>query len=129
MGSMTEESNRREKTWLKQGCNAFTNKQPISTPLSFWTKSDILEYLVKYNIPYASVYGEIVQDSKGKYKTTGTDRTGCVFCGFGCHLEKEPNRFQQLKETHPKLYEYCMKPWDEGGLGLDEVLNYINVKH
>lgn len=53
----------------------------------------------------------------------------CVFCGFGCHLEKEPNRFQQLKETHPKLYEYCMKPWDEGGLGLDEVLNYINVKH
>ena len=53
----------------------------------------------------------------------------CIFCGFGCHLEKEPNRFQQLKETHPKLYEYCMKSWDEGGLGLDEVLNYINVKH
>ena len=68
-------------------------------------------------------------DENGKYYTTGCNRTGCIFCGFGCHLEKEPNRFQQLKETHPKLYEYCMKSWDEGGLGLDEVLNYINVKH
>ena len=53
----------------------------------------------------------------------------CVFCGYGCHLEKEPNRFQQLKESHPKIYDYCMKPWGEGGLGMDEVLNYINVKH
>ena len=68
-------------------------------------------------------------NNKDTYYTTGCNRTGCIFCGFGCHLEKEPNRFQQLKETHPKLYEYCMKTWDEGGLGLDEVLNYINVKH
>ena len=88
-----------------------------------------LKYIKIYDIPIASVYGEIKQDEDGKYYTTGCNRTGCVFCGFGCHLEKEPNRFQQLKETHPKLYEYCMKPWDEGGLGLDEVLNYINVKH
>ena len=111
VGSMTEESNQREKTWLKQGCNAFTNKRPISTPLSFWTKSDILEYLVKYNIPYASVYGEIVQDNKGKYKTTGTDRTGCVFCGFGVTPTKSKisNKFQKLATTHPKLYDYCMK--------------------
>jgi hypothetical protein len=48
---------------------------------------------------------------------------------FGCHLEKEPNRFQRLKITHPKLYDYCMKPVADGGLGLDEVLNYIGVKH
>ena len=138
VGSMTEESNRREKTWLKQGCNAFTNKQPISTPLSFWTKSDILEYLVKYNIPYASVYGEIVQDGKGKYKTTGTDRTGCVFCGFGVTpaKSKKLNKFQKLAITHPKLYDYCMKGgtfvdglWQpDKGLGMAKVLDYINVK-
>jgi hypothetical protein len=27
---------------------------------------------------------------------------------FGCHLEKEPNRFQRLKETHPRQYKYCI---------------------
>ena len=33
-----------------------------------------------------------------------------------------------LKETHPKLYEYCMKSWDEGGLGMKDVLEFIGVK-
>ena len=47
---------------------------------------------------------------------------------YGCHLEKEPNRFQNLKITHPKLWQYCMKPVSEGGLGLKEVLEYIDVK-
>ena len=53
-------------------------------------------------------------------------RTGCVFCGFGAHLEKEPNKFQRLKQTHPQLWEYCMKDWDSGGLGMKDVLDFIN---
>lgn len=53
--------------------------------------------------------------------TTKCKRTGCVFCGFGCHLEKEPNRFQRLQVTHPALYNYCMKPWENGGLGMKEL--------
>jgi len=73
------------------------------------------------------VYGDIKKDNNGNLFTTKCQRTGCVFCAYGCHLEKEPNRFQRLKETHPKLWEYCMKPWDEGGLGMREVLEYIGV--
>lgn len=96
--------------------------------MSFWTEQDVLEYLHRFKIPYASVYGEIKQDENGKYYTTGCNRTGCIFCGFGAHLEKEPNRFQQLKQTHPKIWEYCMKPCDCGGLGMREVLEYIGVK-
>lgn len=129
IATMAEESNQRRMQWISNGCNSFDLKNPASKPISFWTEQDILEYIVTYDLPLTSVYGEIKQDKNGKYYTTGCNRTGCVFCGFGCHLEKEPNRFQQLKETHPKLYEYCMKSWDEGGLGMDEVLNYINVKH
>lgn len=127
-GTMASESQNRKQHWLRNGCNVFDNKEPKSQPLSFWTEQDILEYLYQYKIPYASVYGEIVQDKNGKYKTTGCHRTGCVYCGFGCHLEKEPNRFQKLKETHPKLWNYCMKPWENGGLGMKEVLDYIGVK-
>lgn len=129
IATMAEESSLRKNQWIKQGCNSFDINHPASKPMSFWTEQDVLKYIKTYDIPIASVYGEIKQDENGKYYTTGCDRTGCIFCGFGCHLEKEPNRFQQLKETRPKLYEYCMKPWDDGGLGLDEVLNYINVKH
>lgn len=129
VGLMADESVRRETAWLKTGCNAFNSAQPMSKPMSFWTKQDVLEYLHRFNIPYASVYGEIKQDENGKYYTTGCDRTGCIFCGFGCHLEKEPNRFQRLKQTHPKLWEYCMRDWDKGGLGMKQVLEYIGVKY
>lgn len=44
-------------------------------------------------------------------------------------LEKEPNRFQSLKETHPKLWEYCMRPIEEKELGMKEVLDYVGVDY
>lgn len=128
LGTMACEGRARQSAWLKYGCNSFDSIRPISQPMSFWTEQDVLEYISLTGISYASVYGEIIKDKDGKYHTTKCNRTGCVFCGFGCHLEKEPNRFQRLKETHPKLWNYCMKPWSEGGLGMKEILEYINVK-
>lgn len=140
LGTMASESLMREQSWLKTGCNAFESKRPISKPLSFWTDQDILEYIVKYDIPYASVYGQINECEEidgqmfldgfhGKLRTSGEDRTGCMFCMFGCHLEKEPNRFQRMKETHPKQYAYCMKSVEKGGLGIKEILEYIGVPY
>ena len=125
IGTMAAESQLRQKSWLQNGCNAFNSSEPTSRPLSFWTENDVLEYIV--DLPYASVYGKIVEDEKG-YHTTGCDRTGCIFCMFGCHLEKAQNRFQRLKETHPRQWEYCMRPIEENGLGLREVLDYIGVR-
>lgn len=128
LATMAAESANRKIKWMHYGCNAFDAREPFSQPMSFWTEQDVLLYLKRFNIPYASVYGEIVEDDKGNLHTTGCTRTGCVFCAFGAHLEKEPNRFQRLKQTHQKLWEYCMKPWDEGGLGMKEVLESIGVK-
>lgn len=127
IGTMACESMLRRNDWLKHGCNAFDTTRPISKPLSFWTEQDVLQYIKSFNIPYPSVYGDIIGGGNGKLITTGCSRTGCIFCGFGCHLEKEPNRFQRLKITHPELYEYCMKPVESGGLGMKEILEYINV--
>lgn len=136
VGTMADESPLRKTSWLKRGCNAFEGTRPMSTPLSFWTKQDILRYVKEYAVEYPSVYGDIVE-TNGKLHTTGCERTGCVWCGFGCHLEKEPNRFQQLAVTHPKLYDYCMRggKYDENGrwipdrgLGMAKVLDYIGVK-
>lgn len=159
IGTLASESRVREQVWLKNGCNAFNTKNPSSQPMSFWTEQDILHYIKKYNVPYCPVYGDIVIEKIGDdipdgqiniidylgcygkedvLTTTGCDRTGCIFCMFGCHLEKEPNRFQRLKETHPRQYEYCIgggemvdgkwQPSKEG-IGLGYVLDYIGVKY
>lgn len=127
VGTMACESSMRKTQWQKTGCNSFNGDRPMSKPISFWVEQDVLKYLKDFNIPYATVYGDIVEE-KGKLKTTGCDRTGCYACMFGCHLEKEPNKFQRLKQTHPKLWEYCMKDLEEGGLGIKKVLDFIGVK-
>ncbi len=129
VGTLAEESMSRRNQWLKQGCNVFDTKEPISKPLSFWTTNDILQYLKEFNVPYCPIYGEIIEDKNGKLHTSKLRATGCIFCMFGAHLEKEPNRFQQLKITHPKIWEYCLRPWDKGGLGMKEVLEYLNIKY
>ena len=128
LATMTDESLNRKKKWLKEGCNAFDSKECTSQPMSFWTEQDVLMYLKEFKVEYASVYGDIVEE-KGKLKTTGCKRTGCIFCCFGVQNEKEPNRFQMLKETHPQIYDYCMRKWENGGLELNKVLDYINVKY
>ena len=74
-------------------------------------------------IPYASVYGEIVEEN-GRLTTTGAKRTGCMFCMFGVHLEKEPNRFQRMALTHPKQYDFCIHK-----LGCGKVLDFLGVPY
>jgi hypothetical protein len=109
--------------------------------MSFWTEQDVLEYAKIKGIQLASVYGDIVQDDKCKLKCSGLQRTGCVYCLFGIHLDSkkgELNRIQQLKETHPKLYEYCVnggemvdgkwKP-NKKGLGIGYVLDWLGIPY
>lgn len=137
VATMTEESRMRKSAWLKTGCNAFEGSSIMSKPMSFWREQDVLQYIDIMGLEVAPVYGNLLY-SGGKYYFDGCQRTGCVFCGFGCHLEHEPNRFQRLKETHPKLYDYCMnggeydnegfwKPSKEG-LGMKHVMDFIDVK-
>lgn len=78
--------------------------------------------------PICSIYGDVVS-KKDILVTTGVGRSGCIYCGFGCHLEKSPNRFERLKITHPKIWDYCIRPKDKGGLGMGEVLDFINVPY
>jgi 3'-phosphoadenosine 5'-phosphosulfate sulfotransferase (PAPS reductase)/FAD synthetase len=125
-GVMACESNLRKQQYQKNGCNSFDANNPKSSPMGFWTEQDVLNYMKINELEYASVYGEIIPDPnvENALTTSGCKRTGCMFCMFGVHLEHEPNRFQLMKETHPKQYAYCMK-----NLGLAEVLDYIGVPY
>jgi len=147
---MASESMLRTQKWIKSGCNAYDCKSPISNPMSFWTEQDVLYYIKLNNLQIASVYGDVVRDYDGTdivdgqmdmseldptlgifdigrplLKTTGCDRTGCMYCGFGCHIGND-QRFVRMKETHPKQYEWIMKPTCDGGLGYKDIIDWIN---
>jgi 3'-phosphoadenosine 5'-phosphosulfate sulfotransferase (PAPS reductase)/FAD synthetase len=126
---LAEESFRRKQSFLQEGCNGFNKIKKTSTPLGFWTEQDILRYIKNNNIPIAKVYGAVVGEEQTslfdtKLHTTGLTRTGCMFCMFGVQCEKEPNRFQRMKITHPKQYDYCINK-----LGIGKCLDYINVNY
>lgn len=149
LGTMADESALRTEQWLLHGCNGFDLKVPVSNPMSFWMEQDVLTYIKTYDIQIAPVYGDIVyaidpeqirldESFCGeKLCTTGYQRTGCIFCGFGAHLEKGEGRFERLKRTHPKLWRYCIygggydpedglwKPTKEG-LGMGHVFDVMN---
>ena len=72
---------------------------------------------------YNHFNGNVFQ-KEGTYRCTGLNRTGCVFCMFGVQLEKRPNRFERLKKTNPKYYDYCINK-----LELNKVLDYIGVDY
>lgn len=122
IATMASEGGVRKEAYLKTGCNAYNVGK--SQPMGFWTEQDVLEYIAKNDLEICSVYGDVIKNDKGLYETTGETRTGCVFCTLGSHLEKEPNRFQRLKQTHPNLYDYCINK-----LNMGEVLDYINIKY
>jgi 3'-phosphoadenosine 5'-phosphosulfate sulfotransferase (PAPS reductase)/FAD synthetase len=110
---MADESRMRKRQYLRIGCNSFESKtNPICMPMAFWTDGDIWSYIKKYNVPYSRIYD------------MGEKRTGCMFCMFGVHLEKDENRFQRMKKTHPKHYDFCINK-----LGCGKVLDYIGVPY
>ena len=90
----------------------FDSKIPISRPMLFWLEDNIWEYIKANNIQYSKIYD------------MGESRTGCMWCMFGVHLEKNPNRFQRMKNTHPKIYNYCINKMELG-----KVLDTIGVEY
>ena len=111
-GTMAADSRMRKTVYLRQGCNSFGATRPVSRPLSIWTEDDVWGYVRDHKVAYSPIYD------------MGYKRTGCVFCMFGVHLERPPNRFQLLQKTHPRLHTYCMEK-----LGLRKVLEFIGVAH
>lgn len=123
IGTQANESKMRESAYMQTGCNNF--KGGKCQPLGFWTEQDILEYIVKFNIDIASIYGEIIKED-GLYKTTGESRTGCSMCLYGCSMWRtdEDNRVLRMEQTHPKLHSHMIN-----NLGFKEVLEYMNIKY
>lgn len=100
LGIMADESALRRSNYIRNGgCNVFADgnmrKRTESLPLSIWLEGDIWSYIAMRKLKIADIYGK------------GAKRTGCMFCGFGCH-HNDDNRLQMCHDLYPKMYEKFM---------------------
>lgn len=108
-GETASESRLREQQYIKNGgCNVFGEKCK-STPMMIWTEKDILEYIDRFNVEICSVYGN------------GTNRTGCMMCGFGAHFDNG-FKFKKLSTTHPKVWSTFSK-YENNGVSFKDALS------
>ena len=115
IGTMASESRIRRLQYIRRGgCNSFVDSHLASYPLSIWTDADIWAYIRKFNVPYCELYN-----------LRGCNRTGCMFCGFGAHLDKR-SRFALLLDLHPSLYKVFMR-YENNGVTYREALRIIGV--
>lgn len=122
LGLMASEGGRRQKSLMQNGCNYFGESTIRSAPFAIFSRSDLLQLALDLHVPVPEIYGEIVRDMDGTLRTTGAQRTGCSMCGFGIQLEKRPHRFDRLRKTNPKEWEFWMIR-----MGWGQVLDYIGV--
>lgn len=127
-----------------------------------WMKKECMEngmsendFNEQFKHPWADAYGEIVpivskNQMEGQmnlfdklnisyngcnFKTTGCDRTGCMYCMFGAQCVGD-YRFVRLRETEPDIYKFVMNGghfyedgmWrpDKNGLGFKFVIDWMN---
>lgn len=113
VGTTVFDSRLRASNYFRYGCAHYDTKHPVSIPISLWTRQDMWDYIHANNLGYSEVYN------------LGYKNTGCIFCAFGMHLDSsKKNKFQLLKSTHPKYWEYCINKLEMG-----KVLDYIGVKY
>ena len=132
LGLMASEGGRREKSLMINGCNYFGKSTIRSAPFAIFYRQDILKLALELDVPVPEIYGEIKKKPNGTLYTTKAQRTGCSMCGFGIHLEKRPHRFDRLRESNPKEWEFwmyrcCIDPETCEKFGWGKVLDYIGV--
>lgn len=116
LGVMASESDLRKHQYIKRGgCNSFKETHLSSYPISIWTDANIWEYIRLFKIPYSIIYD-----------IPGVEQTGCMFCGFGAHLEKI-SRFERLYDLHSKAYNLFMN-YQNNGITYREALRTIGVQ-
>lgn len=132
LGLMASEGGRRAKSLMINGCNYFGKSTIRSAPFAIFYRQDILKLALELDVPVPEIYGEIKKKPNGTLYTTKAQRTGCSMCGFGIHLEKRPHRFDRLRESNPKEWEFwmyrcCIDPETCEKFGWGKVLDYIGV--
>lgn len=131
LGLMQSEGGRRQYSLRMHGCNYVGETTARSCPFNYFSRQDLLQLALDLQIHVPEIYGDIVRDQDGTLRTTGAQRTGCSFCGFGLHMEERPHRFDRLWRRNAKEWDFWMYRCvtdEEGNLyGWGRVLDWIGV--
>ena len=132
LGLMASEGGRREKALMMHGCNYYGKTTTRSAPFAVFNRQDLLRLALELDVPVPEIYGSIERSEDGTLYTTKAQRTGCSMCGFGIHLEKRPHRFDLLRASNPREWEFwmmrCVSDPETGEpFGWGRVLDYIGV--
>ena len=132
LGLMASEGGRRAKALMLNGCNYWGKSTIRSCPFAIFDRQDLLQLALDLHVPVPEIYGEIVREADGTLHTTKAQRTGCSMCGFGIQLERQPHRFDMLREQNLKEWEFwmyrCCKNPDGTHYGWGKVLDYIGIE-
>lgn len=132
LGLMASEGGQREMGLMKNGCNYFGKSTIRSAPFAIFNRQDILQLALDLKTPIPEIYGTIEQLPSGVLYTTKAQRTGCNMCGFGIHMESRPHRFDRLRDSNPKEWDFwmnrCVTDPETGEVyGWGKVLDYIGI--
>lgn len=149
LGLMASEGGRRAKSLKINGCNYFGASTIRSAPFAIFQREDVLQLALEMDQWYhdhwrmfpaaepldtivPAIYGEIAQKQDGTLYTTKAQRTGCLICGFGVHLDKRPHKFDLIYKDNPvqweKLMFHLVQDDDGTEYGWARVLGYIGVE-
>jgi len=114
-GVRVDESSSRGLAFIQRGClyNSVKNRQWICNPIALWLERDVQRCL--------DIYG-----FKLEQPGSGTGRSGCVNCGFGCHIEQARGRENSLQVLHRNnitMWNRTMKEW-----GFEEACVIAGIK-
>lgn len=134
IGITQDEGFKRQNQYNHTGCNVYSGTTIKCQPLGFWPKAEIIQFKIDNRIPICSVYGYPfkVKDKNGnqQWRFSKEQRTGCILCGFGCHLETQPNRIQRLQTSndinHRRIYQWGME-LKNNNVTYKEALEHCNI--
>lgn len=123
VGTLAVDSPNRYRAYLAIGCNSFEQGNIKSTPMGFWSKRDVLDYIAQHELQIAKcykakiIYGLLPEFNKCELH--GVKQTGCMTCGFG------KGRLFAVKIIKAKCPEYYAEHESE----FDAFVNYKNEKY
>ncbi|MBD5445945.1 MAG: phosphoadenosine phosphosulfate reductase family protein [Mycoplasma sp.] len=114
VGTMTQESSLRKKSWIENGCNVYKNNHPISRPISLWSNNDVWRYIKENQLEVNQAYGYNIKEHN--IDNLIFSRLGCSACPYGSNIEelihKRKSKNNELAKEkkywnrYEKLYEY-----------------------
>jgi 3'-phosphoadenosine 5'-phosphosulfate sulfotransferase (PAPS reductase)/FAD synthetase len=102
-GVRASESQARKLAYLQRGALYYSsrNRQWICNPIVHWSESDVQRCLKENGV-------ELERPGNGQ------GRSGCINCGFGCHIEQKAgkqNSLQILSVDNPQMWSRTMVDW------------------